>query len=103
MSCEWRRQSAELLSAETKSQQILLCRISDIDLNSTFDDLTIRCTAKADGIARSVDLMFVGVDVQILRTVFAGERCPLVNIHNSSNGFPEACDARSRSVSGKHR
>jgi hypothetical protein len=85
------------------AQRILLCRISDIDLSSTFDDLTIQCTANADGSAVSVDLMFVGVDVQILRTVFAGELCPLVNIHNSSNGSPMACDARSRSVSGKHR
>ena len=67
-------------------QRILLCRILDIDLGVGFADLTIRCVAHADGSATSVDLMFVAIDVQILRAAIVDAPVTTDNVRKSSDG-----------------
>lgn len=56
---------------DATTQGLSLCTILDIEVGREYDDLTIRCKAFDGSSEVVVELMFNGIDVQILRVALA--------------------------------
>lgn len=70
---------------ESIARGILLCTIVDVEVGTEFDDLTIRCKALGGGGEGVADLMFNGIDVQILRVALAG-LSPATDVDRGASG-----------------
>lgn len=86
-------------SSEVVLPSLTLCTILGVELNTQFDDLTIRCAAYGDGSATVVDLMFTAIDVQLLRDALADSAISM----DAGRAFRDGCLAKSRLLSPRNR